>query len=160
MVARVRSITASERFWSKVDKSGDCWLWTGYIKPNGYASFYPGGGRHVEKVYVHRFAFESAFGPCPEGYEIDHLCNVRHCVNPSHLEAVTRRENLDRRNVVNGWRRLPVRGLPRKLKTHCKNDHPFDEANTYWHRGYRYCKTCRRGRTRRKPERMSIVRGV
>lgn len=135
-----------ERFWPKVDTSGDCWLWAGYVKPNGYATFYPGGGNHIPKVYVHRFAYEAFRGPIPEGFEVDHLCNIRHCVNPDHLEAVTKRENLDRRNATHGWRRLPPPGRPRRLRTHCKHGHPFDEGNTYWHGGYRYCRTCRRNR--------------
>lgn len=159
MVAKVQNVSTSDRFWAKVDRTNDCWLWTGYIKPNGYASFYPGGGRHVQKVYVHRFAYELAHGHVPSDLEIDHLCNVRHCVNPAHLEAVSRRENLDRRNDTQGWQRLPIRGLPRVLKTHCKRGHAFDADNTYWHSGYRYCKTCRRDRSRGR-ERMSIVRGV
>lgn len=159
MAARARNITTAERFWSKVDKTDDCWLWTGYIKPNGYATFYPGGGRHVDKVYVHRWAYEATRGLILDGLEVDHLCNVRHCVNPAHLEAVSRRENLDRRNDAQGWQRLPVRGLPRSLKTHCKHGHPFDAENTYWHSGYRYCKTCRRGRSRAR-DRMSIAGGA
>jgi hypothetical protein len=146
VVSVVRNITTADRFWAKVNKADECWLWTGYIKPNGYATFYPGGGRHVDKVYVHRWAYEATRGPIPEGLEVDHLCNVRHCVNPAHLEAVSRRENLDRRNDTQGWQRLPVRGQPRALKTHCKHGHAFDEVNTYWHSGYRYCRACRASR--------------
>lgn len=101
MVATVQPFTASQRFWVKVNKTDTCWLWTGYIKSNGYATFYPGGGRHVDNV--HRFALEVTHGPIADGLEVDHLCRVRHCVNPSHLEVVTRRENLDRRNRHNGW---------------------------------------------------------
>jgi hypothetical protein len=106
MSMTVQNRSAEDRFWVNVDKSGPCWLWTAYLKPNGYASFYPGGGRHVSKIYAHRFAFELGNGPIPDGMEVDHTCNVRHCVKPSHLELVTRRENLDRRNAHNGWRRL------------------------------------------------------
>ena len=133
MVARVQDKTPAERFWPHVEKTETCWLWTGYIKPNGYASFYPGGGRHVYKVYAHRFAYEMLAGPIPEGLEIDHLCNVRHCVNPDHLEPVTYRENTDRRV---------------DRKTHCKNGHPFDDANSYLWRGNRYCRACRNSRPR------------
>lgn len=112
MVAKVQDVTPAQRFWRNVDMTGDCWLWTGYVKPNGYATFYPGGGRHVSKVYVHRFAYAAVHGPIPDGLEIDHLCSVRHCVNPDHLEAVTRRVNLDRRNEANGYQRMSiVRGV-------------------------------------------------
>lgn len=138
-----RSVSAEERFSSKVDRSGDCWLWTGYLKPNGYASFYPGGGRSVQKVYAHRFAYEMASGTAiPEGMEIDHTCSVRHCVNPAHLALVTRSQNIERRNAANGWTPLSER-TPRPPKTHCLRGHEFNDENTYVWRGYRYCKTCR-----------------
>ena len=131
MVAKVQNLTAAERFWPNVVKAGACWLWTGYIKPNGYASFYPGGGRHVAKVYAHRFSFEQVNGPIPDGMEIDHTCNIRSCVNPAHLEMVTHRTNLDR-------------AIERR--THCKHGHPFDAENTYTWRGNRFCRTCRDSR--------------
>jgi hypothetical protein len=144
MSARTRSITAEERFWPNVDKTDACWLWTGYIKPNGYASFYPGGGRHVGKIYAHRFAYELSHGPIPSGLEIDHLCHVRHCVNPSHLDVVTHRVNLDRRNAALGWA-LPKVPKVRVVETHCrKRGHAFDGDNTYVSpkSGKRMCKAC------------------
>ncbi len=79
-----------ERFWAKVDRSGECWLWTGNVYRDGYGQFY------VERrqVRAHRWAYESEVGPIPEGLVLDHLCRVRLCVRPSHLEPVTNRENL------------------------------------------------------------------
>jgi hypothetical protein len=145
MTARVQNITAAERFWPQVDQSDGCWLWTGYVKPNGYASFYPGGGRGVAKVYAHRFSYEMHKGAIPESMEIDHTCNVRSCVNPDHLEAVTHRVNLDR-------------AVDRR--THCKSAHPLSGANLYVWRGNRSCRTCRDAAEARRPERMSMVRGV
>lgn len=130
MTAQRGGRSAAERFWANVDKSADCWLWTGYLKPNGYASFYPGGGRHVSKIYVHRFAYELARGPIPDGLEVDHLCNVRHCVNPAHLEAVSRATNLERRDA---------------RTTTCRRGHEYTAANTYRAPGNpqnRYCRTC------------------
>jgi len=135
MTAVAQKITPEERFWRNVDQSGSCWLWTGYVKPNGYASFYPGGGRHVAKVYAHRFSYELANGPIPDGMEIDHACNVRHCVNPEHLDVVTHRGNLDR---------------AKSRRTHCKYGHPFSGDNLYVHGGYRYCRTCRLARVQRE----------
>lgn len=108
MTAKVQDITEMERFLSWVRKTDACWYWTGYLKPNGYASFYPGGGAHVPKVYAHRWSYENHVGPIPEGLQIDHLCNVRHCVNPQHLDVVTHRTNLDRRNARLGWKPLPA----------------------------------------------------
>lgn len=75
-----------------VDAAG-CWLWQGAIRGNGYGAVrVPGRG----VVGVHRVTYEHAHGPIPAGYHVDHLCAVRRCCNPGHLEAVTPVEN-DRR---------------------------------------------------------------
>lgn len=85
--------TDEERFWSKVDKSGDCWLWTAGISGGtGYANFHWLGRTQS----AHRVSYMLAVGPVPEGMTLDHLCRVRHCVNPSHLEPVTLAENIRR----------------------------------------------------------------
>lgn len=81
--------TAPARFWPKVAEDGDCWAWTGYRQPSGYGQF--------DKQYAHRWAFEHLRSEIPEGLELDHLCRVRHCVNPWHLEPVTHAENHRRR---------------------------------------------------------------
>lgn len=79
------------RFWAKVevDESG-CWLWTASTN-HGYGHFWV--SPDVGKVYAHRYAYELLVGPIPDGLEIDHLCKVRNCVNPEHLEPVTKEEN-------------------------------------------------------------------
>lgn len=88
--------TPVERFWSKVDKTQTCWLWTGTATPKGYGQFAP----HRVHVYAHRYAYELMVGPIPEGLTIDHVaergCRSRRCVNPAHLEVVTRGENTRR----------------------------------------------------------------
>lgn len=76
------------RFWSKVDKSGDCWLWMA-AKSYGYGRFWTAGRQYS----AHRLSYELASGPIQEGLEIDHICHVRACVNPSHLRAVTTKQN-------------------------------------------------------------------
>ena len=94
-----------ELFWRKVDKKSKapCWIWTGAT--NGY------WGYGIVKimyhhVYVHRYSYEYYNGEIPIGLQIDHLCNVRLCVNPDHLEAVTQSENMkrayDRRSHYHG----------------------------------------------------------
>ncbi len=82
------------RFFSRVDKRPDgCWLWTAHVHPRtGYVQFRI-GGRKGKMVLAHRWAYERFTGPIPAGLELDHLCRVRHCVNPAHLEPVTRSEN-------------------------------------------------------------------
>ncbi len=89
-----------ERFWANVDKTTTCWLWTGRLNWRGY------GEISVKNKFVkaHRYAYEFLEAPIPEGLEIDHLCRVRNCVNPDHLEAVTHKENCN--NNTYGIQRL------------------------------------------------------
>jgi hypothetical protein len=117
-----------ERFWRNVT-GGDvdtCWLWMAGI--NGVASSRYGqfqtNGRRVQ---AHRFAWTDMRGEIPAGLELDHLCRVQSCVNPWHLDPVT--------HVVNVRR-------GRAVKTHCPHGHPYDEQNTYIHKGVRYCRAC------------------
>lgn len=77
------------RFWSYVDKTSTCWVWTGWH--NGR---YPGFSIGRVKVYAHRFSYELANGSIPDGLTIDHLCRNKMCVNPAHLEAVTNQQNV------------------------------------------------------------------
>lgn len=78
----------SARFWSKVDKSGDCWMWTGRIRSDGYGDVWY-DGRHQ---LAHRVAWALA-GPGREAAELDHQCRIRACVKPDHLRPVTRKQN-------------------------------------------------------------------
>lgn len=82
-----------ERFWDKVNKQGDggCWLWTG-ATANGYGYFRLG----CKVVPAHRVAYVWLRGDIPDGMDLDHLCRCRCCVNPSHLEPVSRSENTKR----------------------------------------------------------------
>lgn len=88
-----------ERFWSKVEKTEACWLWTGKVSARGgYASYYREG-----RVWLaHRWSYTDAVGPVPEGLVIDHLCRNTNCVNPDHLEAVTLEENSRRAASARG----------------------------------------------------------
>jgi hypothetical protein len=125
-------LPAATRFWAKVDKSGECWLWTASLTKDGYGKFGPAA--------PHRFSYELMVGPIPEGLQIDHLCRVRHCVNPAHLEAVSGRENTMRGNTITAQN---------FAKTHCPVGHAFDEANTYVWKTRRHCRACDRERQRK-----------
>ncbi|MFI9344986.1 HNH endonuclease signature motif containing protein [Streptomyces sp. NPDC052773] len=82
---------------SKVDKNGPggCWLWKGHVLPTGYGTVNAFG----TVLLAHRAAYRLLVGPIPDGLTLDHLCRVTHCVNPDHLEPVTRRENIRRRDT-------------------------------------------------------------
>jgi hypothetical protein len=126
-----------KRFWSKVDKSGECWLWMG-TKSRGYGQFYLYGRGWP----AHRLAYELVIAPIPEGLQLDHLCRVRHCVNPDHLEAVTNKVNCLR--GVSPW-------AVNARKTDCPQGHPYSGENLYTApSGARYCRTCNRKQTRER----------
>lgn len=131
--------TALERFWAKVDKTPECWLWTGPTAGQGrYGMFYVGGGRQNQhREYAHRWSYELLVGPIPDGMEIDHLCRNRLCVNPAHLEPVKHAEN--------HRRRAGIKHGPYNVGETCKHGHPRTPENvginTY---GYRFCRPCAR----------------
>jgi hypothetical protein len=130
------------RFWDKVRKDADgCWRWTGAIQGAGYGNFWVDDKCRLS----HRVAYDMLVGPIPEGLELDHLCRNRECVNPAHLEPVTRTEN-------------QRRGL-RAMRVECVNGHPYDAANTYRRpNGTRDCRACIRERVARYKAR--LVEGV
>jgi hypothetical protein len=139
MTGRVKQNPES-RFREKfVEDESGCWLWQGALGAGGY-----GVARwHGKRNGAPRVASELFVGRIPEGLEIDHLCRVRHCVNPAHMEPVTHAENMRRRVP-------PVR-------THCKWGHLYVEENIWWYRGGRVCRTCGRDRQRRFFERKAAA---
>lgn len=82
--------TPDEALAGRSERRGNCIIWTGAKDSTGYGSI---GIRGRKKTYVHRYAWERANGPIPEGHHIDHLCFNRDCINPEHLRAVTQAQN-------------------------------------------------------------------
>jgi hypothetical protein len=99
--------TQEERFWKKVDKSGDCWLWTASTNNKGYGKFRIAG----KSLYSHRVSYEMNVGPIPQGMQVDHLCYVRNCVNFSHLRLVTHKQNLENRFGAQRNSKSGIRGV-------------------------------------------------
>ena len=124
-----------QRFLLKVsplDANG-CRAWIGEVAPSGYGQFWDG----YRLVRPHRWLYEQTYGVIAGGLVIDHLCRNRACVSLDHLEAVSQKENARR-------------GYWGVLKTHCPQDHPYNEANTCLSGGVRYCRTCAREKMRRR----------
>lgn len=125
-----------DRLLSRValpDENG-CMLWLGQTRADGYGVI-GRGPRGAGTVRVHRAMYELFVGPIQIGRQIDHLCRVKACVNPAHLEPVTAAVNLHRGRHKSDW-------------THCSHGHAFTPENTYRTARQRFCRTCARRRGR------------
>lgn len=138
----VLCLTDAARLWVKVAVTPSCWLWTAGLTSAGYAKFWLEGKTTLGHIVV----YETLVGYIPDGLTLDHLCRVRRCVNPEHLEPVTQQVNTLRSPIA------PAAINARK--THCPWGHPFDVANTLWSacRGgaQRQCRACTRNRARQR----------
>ena len=105
-------------FWSKVSLSEGCWFWKAGKSKAGYGMFNNGCGMK----YAHRLAWVSKNGTIPSNLVIDHLCRNRACVNPAHMELVSRGEN-----VLRG----EGESAKHSRKTHCPRGHIYSAENTY-----------------------------
>jgi len=104
-----------------------CWIWQLSATADGYAQGLVPGRKSPGAM--HRPSYEAFVGPIPDGLCIDHLCRVKTCVNPDHLEAVTSRENT-------------LRGLSAIPHSHCRNGHEMTEDNILFSSSGRRCRTC------------------
>ena len=133
------------RFWTHVDM-GYHWLWHGMTAGNGYGRVVIDGKNQA----AHRVAYEWLVGPIPDGLELDHLCGVRNCVNPHHLEPVTHKENVARGKTITHYN---------SEKTHCPRGHELSGDNlvpSALRKGRRDCLTCSRQRAREYRERKRV----
>lgn len=113
-----------DRLGTKFTVGDGCWEWTGARKSNGYGHLKVG----AQYRNAHRVLYELLVGPVPDDHDLDHLCRVRHCVRPDHLEPVTRSVNLRRGRQ---WKRD---------RTTCPKGHPYDMVEKT---GARRCRECR-----------------
>lgn len=112
-----------EAFWAQVEV-GDCWLWNGGLTPEGYGYYWFDGTTRP----AHRIAYTHLVGEIPPGFHLDHLCRVRNCVNPDHLEAVTPELNnlrgnahrMNARSCPHGHDRTPEDTLPVNNSRRCR----------------------------------------
>ena len=133
----------AERFFTKVSKTSNCWLWTGYRKHNGYGQSWANG----KKVLAHRLSYEIHTGASPGAARVLHHCDNPPCVNPAHLYLGTMADNM---------RDCLLRGRHGNTKkTHCPQGHIYAGNNLSVGKadGRRYCKACTRDKTRRYRER-------
>jgi hypothetical protein len=140
--------TDLERYWAKVDLDGSlpahrpdlgpCWIWMAAFDGKGYGLVRFGGRTRR----AHHVAMELAGIEVPKGRMRDHLCRNRACVRPTHCEVVDSRTNSLRGDCI---------ASRNAQKTHCPSGHAYDEANTDYYKGARYCRRCRNGE--RNPER-------
>ncbi|GAP46906.1 HNH endonuclease signature motif containing protein [Streptomyces azureus] len=129
-----RQLTQPEldRLWPRVTQSeSGCWIWTGRRFKAGYGAF----DLNQKAMYAHRIMYMIFIGEIPQGAHLDHLCRVRECCNPQHLQAVTCHENIMRSPIA------PA--AVNADKTHCKRGHPLSGDNLEVREdGGRRCRTC------------------
>ena len=112
------------RFYPKIKKTNNCWIWLGSKNSVGYGQF----DINKKKYLTHRISFQTNGGILDHTLELDHLCHNPLCVNPEHLEQVTHQEINQRGDLFN------------RKKKHCPKGHLYDEITSQGHRG---CSICR-----------------
>ena len=142
------SDSALKRFWEKIQKGDACWLWTDWLNHDGYGQFWLNGKffkPHRVMLLLKRGVSLDSYG----SLTVDHLCRIRHCVNPDHLEIVTMRENLLRGDTFQAHN---------SMKTHCHKGHLLQGTNLYLKsNGQRNCRKCLAEASRRQHERKKAL---
>lgn len=126
-----------DKFWDRVDRSGECWVWTGSATSGGYGNLRRAG----KSDYAHRVSYRLSGREIPKGFHVDHLCRNTRCVRPEHLEAVPPVVNIRRGASGYGG-----------VRTECRHGHDItDPANVYTQPdGGRRCRVCSRAITARQ----------
>jgi hypothetical protein len=119
---------------ARPDLEGPCHIFRGKSERTGYGQVWVEG----RMKDVHRYVWELAYGPIPDGMVMDHQCRVRRCCNVKHLRVVTRKVNATENVVGQPWQL-------NRAKTRCPKGHVYSLSNTYTDKiGRRTCKACRR----------------
>ncbi|MFG1963180.1 HNH endonuclease signature motif containing protein [Nonomuraea sp. NPDC049028] len=140
----------ADQLLSKVTPGyGGCWIWTGIIINSGYPRLGITRQRKTKQYLAHRLSYRLFVGPIPNGMQIDHLCMVRRCVNPRHLEVVTPQVNVLRspNTMASRWGH----------RTHCERGHEYTPENTLLkprrdnpEKTSRVCRTCKKASDRKR----------
>lgn len=131
-----------------------CWLWDGSVTHNGYGIFSRQFGDKTSSTVIHRMTYRWYKGEIPEDLELDHLCQVRCCANPEHMEPVTNKENFDRSmkrgKIVQAW-----------LK--CEKGHHLTEGNICYYtiknsgKIKKRCRECQKVRWKKNHKRLRDI---
>jgi hypothetical protein len=135
-------MSLTERFWAKVEKTDECWLWTGALV-TGYGQIAVSDG---QRATAHRLSWEWENGPIPEGLQVNHHCDMRACVRPSHLYLGTQEQNMRDKMERGRWKG------GHGQETHCPQGHPYEGHNLILNsrRQGRMCRTCKNAGERRR----------
>ncbi len=138
-MARKRTSSIETLLRDHVLITENCWIWTGALKEKGYGQVnFNGKNRRAHKLFYEHFK-----GPVPDGLVLDHLCRVRRCVNPDHLEAVTNKVNSERGYFA--------------TKPSCPKGHPYSGDNLRVAKnGNRFCITCKKESDKRYNQKVKL----